>query len=104
MSDQQPTSNNRPQTEAEVQEDKRAQHFHRVFGRDGLERNTSQKFVVELLENVLKGQTFQQNPKTFEYDPYHAALREGERNMARAILMDIEREPVSKVTKPTVTK
>lgn len=94
----------RPSTKAEAEEDVRVQHFHRVYGRSDSERNTSQKFVVSLLEQVLDQQTFQQNPRTCEYDPYHAAQREGERSLARAILSDIKREPVSQIQKPPVKK
>jgi len=104
MSEKQPKENERQPTEAEKQADIHTQHLHRVFGRDDADRNTSQKHVVEMLEKIIDQQTFQQNPRTFEYDATHAAMREGERALARAFLTDIKREPVVQVAKPTVTK
>lgn len=104
MSEKPTQPNERPPSEAEKQEDVRTQHFHRVFGRDNAERNTSQKVVVSFLEDVVNQQSFQLNGRTFAYDPLHAAQREGERNLARAILLDIKREPVSQTKKPTVSK
>lgn len=104
MSDKTTQNEQRPSTKGEAETDIHVQHLHRVFGRNSSERNTSQKYVFEMLENIEKQQSFQQNPRTYEYDPIHAALREGERNLARAFIMDIKREPVSKTTKPIVTK
>jgi len=96
--------NERQATPAEKKADIHVQHLQRVFGRDSGDRSTSQKYVIEMFEKVLKQQVFQQNPRSYEYDPYHAAQREGERSLARAFLTDIAREPVSQVTKPIVTK
>ena len=94
----------RDATPEEIATDRRVQHMHRVFGRDDASRNDSQRAVVSMLEQVVDQQAFQMNPRTGEYDPLHAAQREGERNLARAILLDISAEPVSQVQKPEVKK
>lgn len=89
----------RQPTEAEIQYQKHIQHLHRVFGRDTMERNESQRYVVSCIKETVSMPTFLEGCNTKQ-----AAMREGERNYARALLNDIGKDPIALTEKPNVNK
>jgi hypothetical protein len=93
----------RPATEAEIAQDKHTQHLHRVFGADDAHRGTSQRYVVEWLEKVVKAPVFARG-RDGAFCPIASALNEGQRILANQLLEDIKRDAVEVTTKPTVTK
>lgn len=94
----------RTSTKAEVKEDKHVQHLHRVFGRYDHERNSSQKHVVNWLRMTERMPTFRPSKFDGKIDPLAAAKLEGQRELAGAILAELERDPVTQTQKPIVTK
>ncbi len=99
-----PTQPNEPRqpSQAEIEADKIAQHFHRVFGKDAAHRSKSQKYIIEWLEATVGMPCFTKVPTGFCATA--AALNDGQRIIANHILKQLKSEPVTVTTKPTVTK
>lgn len=93
----------KPLTEAQIKENKHVQHLHNVFGRDSHDRTSSQKYVVELLENVIKLPVYGRG-RDGKFDDTAAKLTEGQRILANSLLTDIGKPPVGQTKKPKVTK